>query len=417
MTDLSVNLFISYSHRDEGLRLQLDKHLASLKRQGVINAWHDRQLEAGMDWAREIDDNLIKADLVLLLVSPDFIFSNYCFEIEMERAIQQHETGRSIVIPIILEPCDWGGLPFSTYQAFPKDAKPITTWTNTNEAFLDVIRGIRGVAGRLFEQRKQKALDKQLARERYRKKVEEILSVEGEISIPGEDTLEELREQLELNVEEARELQNMALEPFKKYQENLQKYEKTFEKVLQREYPIGERTLEALKLRQRDLGIKREDAERIENQMISRRIFKTVEVSGEESPKISSQENNPPDTILDREKNIAIDRGGIPRPVETAIESLDRSIDRFPKEEKKGSSSPPENVNAIEPKFLACCQRVMTRAIGPVARFLLEDTLARHPGIDLDRLVDLLSQEIQDYPNTQNFTVQLLEAIEQETSS
>src|SRR5689334_10065080 len=107
MEDKSVKLFISYSHRDEELKQQLDKHLASLKRQKVIEAWHDRKIEAGMEWAKQIDNNLNKADIILLLISPDFIFSNYCSEIEMEQAIKRHEAGEAIVVPIIIEPCDW----------------------------------------------------------------------------------------------------------------------------------------------------------------------------------------------------------------------------------------------------------------------------------------------------------------------
>ena len=194
----SVKLFISYSHRDEELRQQLDKHLASLKRQKVIEAWHDRKIEAGMEWAQKIDDNLNKADIILLLISPDFICSNYCSEIEMRQAVKRHEAGEAIVVPIILEPCDWKWLSFSKYQAFPKNAKPITTWTNVNEAFLDVIQGIRTVSERLFEQRQQKLKEKQVAQERYLRKVEEILSFDGEMSIPGQDTLDELREELRL---------------------------------------------------------------------------------------------------------------------------------------------------------------------------------------------------------------------------
>ncbi len=198
MVGKSVELFISYSHRDEELRQQLDKHLASLKRQKVIEAWHDRKIEAGMEWAKQIDDNLNKADIILLLISPDFILSNYCFEIEMEQAIKRHESGEAILVPIILEPCDWTWLPFSKYQAFPKNAKPITTWTNTNEALLDVVQGIRTVVERLFEQRQQELKDKETAQNRYLKKVEEILSFDGEISIPGQDTLDEIREELRL---------------------------------------------------------------------------------------------------------------------------------------------------------------------------------------------------------------------------
>lgn len=269
MESTSVKLFISYSHRDETLKQQLDKHLASLKRQKVIESWHDRKLEAGMQWANQIDENLDQADIILLLISPDFIYSNYCSDVEMEQAIQQHDAREAIIVPIILEPCDWKWLPVSKYQAFPKDAKPITTWTNQNEAFLDVIQGIRTVAERLFEQRQQKFKEKESAQDQYLKKVQEILSSNGEISLPAQDTLDELREDLKLTYEEAEQLQNRAFEPYKKYKENLQKYEKTFLKVIQKEYPISDKTQADLKLRQRDLGIKHEDAEQIEQRILA----------------------------------------------------------------------------------------------------------------------------------------------------
>ena len=156
MSEESVKLFISYSHEDEKLRRQLDKHLAPLKGQNIIEAWHDREIVAGDDWANKIDENLNKADIILLLVSPDFIDSKYCFEIELQQAVQRHKNGEAIVVPVILEPCDWSWLSFAQFQAFPKEGKAITTWENQNEAFLNVAQGIRKVAQDLFAQRQQK---------------------------------------------------------------------------------------------------------------------------------------------------------------------------------------------------------------------------------------------------------------------
>lgn len=130
MPEESVKLFISYSHRDEVLRRQLDKHLAPLQRQRVITAWNDREIKAGMNWANQIDDNLNKADVILLLISPDFVASDYCSNIELEQAMKRHHAGNAIIVPVVLEPCDWAWLPFGKFQAFPRDAKAITTWTN-----------------------------------------------------------------------------------------------------------------------------------------------------------------------------------------------------------------------------------------------------------------------------------------------
>lgn len=141
-----VEVFISYSHADEALCLDLIKHLSNLKRQGVISAWYDRQIEAGAEWSGEIEDHLNSADLILLLVSSDFIASDYCYGIEVRRALERHEAREARVIPIILRPCDWKDAPFSKLQALPTNAKPITKWDDRDEALLSVTQGIRKVA-------------------------------------------------------------------------------------------------------------------------------------------------------------------------------------------------------------------------------------------------------------------------------
>ena len=141
-----VEVFFSYSHRDEKLRDKLAPHLSMLQREGVISAWHDRKIGAGTEWAKAIDDNLNAAGIILLLISADFLASDYCYDIEMQRAIARHEAGAARVIPIILKPVDWSSAPFSKLQAFPKDAKPVTTWSNRDAAFVDIAKGIRGAA-------------------------------------------------------------------------------------------------------------------------------------------------------------------------------------------------------------------------------------------------------------------------------
>src|SRR5436305_14218404 len=100
----AVNVFISYAHEDELLRQQLDTHLSLLRRQELISDWHDRQILAGDDWRRDIDQHLETASIILLLISPDFLASDYCYEIEMQRALERHKLGEARVIPIILRP-------------------------------------------------------------------------------------------------------------------------------------------------------------------------------------------------------------------------------------------------------------------------------------------------------------------------
>lgn len=142
-------VFFSYSHADEDLRDQLEKQLAMLKRQGVIETWHDRRIGAGQELGQVIDDHINTDDIILLLVSPDFIASDYCYDIEMKRAMERHDTGEAIVIPVILRACDWHGAPFGKLLATPRDGKPVTQWPDRDEAFLQVARSVRDAAGRL----------------------------------------------------------------------------------------------------------------------------------------------------------------------------------------------------------------------------------------------------------------------------
>ncbi|MBC1236271.1 toll/interleukin-1 receptor domain-containing protein [Nostoc sp. 2RC] len=140
-----VKVFFSYSHKDEALRDELATHLAILKRQKIIEAWHDREISAGTEWANAIDENLEIADIILLLVSANFLASNYCYDIEMKRAMERHETREARVVPIILKPTDWNDAPFGKLEALPKNAKPVTTWQDQDEAFFNVVKGIRRV--------------------------------------------------------------------------------------------------------------------------------------------------------------------------------------------------------------------------------------------------------------------------------
>lgn len=141
-----TELFFSYSHRDEDLRNELETHLSALQRQGLISAWHDRRIEAGKNINTEISDGLERSGIILLLVSPYFINSDYCYGIEMKRAMEKHIAGSARVIPVILHPCDWHDLPIGKLNAVPKDGRPISKFPNLHDAFLDVTLAIKAVA-------------------------------------------------------------------------------------------------------------------------------------------------------------------------------------------------------------------------------------------------------------------------------
>ena len=137
-----TEVFFSYSHKDEQLRDELAKHLSILKRQGIITAWHDREISAGRKWAGEIDAHLNTAHVILLLISPDFLASDYCYDIELTRAMERHAAREARVIPVILREVDWKGAPIGKLQALPKNERPVTSWENRDQAFADVARGI-----------------------------------------------------------------------------------------------------------------------------------------------------------------------------------------------------------------------------------------------------------------------------------
>jgi len=144
-----LDVFYSYSHKDEEHREKLEAHLSQLKREGEISGWHDRKITGGSEWKGQIDDNLDRANIILLLISADFIASDYCIDIELKSAMEKHNRGAARVIPVILRACDWESSCFGKLQALPKDAMPVTSWPNVDEAFTDIAKGIRKVVAEL----------------------------------------------------------------------------------------------------------------------------------------------------------------------------------------------------------------------------------------------------------------------------
>jgi formylglycine-generating enzyme required for sulfatase activity len=181
MTEQPIAVFFSYSREDKPLRDKLEKHLISLKRQGVINLWHDREIVAGFEWEEEIDRHLKTADIILLLISPDFVASQYCYENELKKAIARHDAREAYVVPILLRPtAGWKNLPFAKLQLYPSGGVPITEWTNQDRAFVDVAEGIHELVEQLLAKRTQKQQEQErqeqerLKREREQRRLAEV---------------------------------------------------------------------------------------------------------------------------------------------------------------------------------------------------------------------------------------------------
>jgi internalin A len=142
MANSPLKVFYSYAHKDEQLRNEMETHLKILEHQGLISPWHDRMIRPSDDWAGEIDVNLKIADIILLLVSADFIASKYCYSVEMKLALERHEAGEARVIPVIIRDVNWKGAPFAKLQSLPKDGKAVNTWQDRDTAWRDVSEGI-----------------------------------------------------------------------------------------------------------------------------------------------------------------------------------------------------------------------------------------------------------------------------------
>ncbi len=390
MAGESVELFISYSHKDEALRDELETHLAILKRQGAIETWHDRKIGAGTEWANQIDDNLKKADIILLLISSYFLASDYCYDIELKLAMERHEAGEALVVPIILRPVDWSGAPFGKLQAFPKDAKAITTWTNQHEAFMNVAQGIRTAVERLLEQRGQKF---QL---RYRKEVERFAS-RGEISRIGRMALDELRKRLGVSSEEANAIEEEVLQTYREYQQNLQLYEQALVELIEQDRSLEDVARIELKQLRQVFDLTDEDVAPIEARLASPKAepVKQLEQQLEKlpnrleiAPKPQPQAKTPQQSTEDQERFVS-------QPVDMGVVAPE---------------PPPEaeTPTALDPEFLERCRQELALCIGPVASLIIKKTLEQYPQIVPQQMVEALAAKIPNPQEAKEFKEHLL---------
>jgi hypothetical protein len=140
--DRPIEIFFSYAHEDEALMDVVRLQLVVRERLGEIVKWHDRMIPAGDDWRTQIDQRIERAHVILLFMSPDFLASRYCYEVEGEVALRRHREGTARVIPVVLRACDWTVTPFGELQGLPEDGVPMTQWPDRDQASLDVARGI-----------------------------------------------------------------------------------------------------------------------------------------------------------------------------------------------------------------------------------------------------------------------------------
>lgn len=142
-----VRVFVSYSHKDDGLRSKFAEQLQILVNLGVIRPWYDRMIEVGKEWERQILRQLSSSHIILLLVSPSLCASEYAYGVEVQRAMALHRRGKARVLPIVLRPTPLlEHLPFGKLQLLPTDGRPVTRWGNRDEAFASIAKSLFDVA-------------------------------------------------------------------------------------------------------------------------------------------------------------------------------------------------------------------------------------------------------------------------------
>ena len=199
-----VSLFISYARKDQALMRELENHLEPLKLSRLVDSWHDGCIAPGEEWEPQIKQNLESADIILLLISVDFIRSGYCYDIELQKAIERHQAGSACVIPIILRSCLWQQVPVSgmclgDLQALPHNAKPISQWLDRDDAFTNIAQGLYETLQKL---RQQQAASYAQDLQTYAQKFARAVEADYPLSQAVIDDLSVLQQQLNLQAED-----------------------------------------------------------------------------------------------------------------------------------------------------------------------------------------------------------------------
>ncbi|HEY7415977.1 MAG TPA: toll/interleukin-1 receptor domain-containing protein, partial [Ktedonobacteraceae bacterium] len=143
MAATSNEIFCSYAHEDRAFIEDFRKHLRLMEREDLISTWYDASISPGQPWRSEVEQHLQSANLILLLISPDFLNSDFCMDVELPLALERSQRKEALVIPIILRPVDWEDASFAHLQALPQNGKPISTWQDQDAAFKQVAEAIK----------------------------------------------------------------------------------------------------------------------------------------------------------------------------------------------------------------------------------------------------------------------------------
>lgn len=190
-----VKIFISYTQADESYKNELTIQLKLLKMQKLVEAWSDQEILPGQEWDAEIKEQLDEAEVILFLVSTDFLVSDYVNDVEIKKALERYDKGEVIIIPIVVRPTQFSGFEISKFQALPAKAKPISQWDDKDNAWLDVSNGIKKVIQSI--QKKNNTKEEKLPAENNI-----IHSTSNHASVSGKNntTIQDLNVQGDVNI-------------------------------------------------------------------------------------------------------------------------------------------------------------------------------------------------------------------------
>lgn len=269
-----IKVFLSYSHKDDELKKEFCDHLAVLQNNQLIAAWQDRNIDAGLEWADAIHQNLEQAEIILLLVSSAFMASRYCYSIEMQQALKRHKTGAATVIPVIIRDSSWTTSPLGQLQAVPRDNRAVATWGDQfarDTAWRQVTEEITKVAQGMIDRRQSEsmAVQKANAIQAFRAKAESFYK-DGVIS-PGERALLNLeRNRLGLETE-AEAILEAVKTAYQQHKDNLEQYRQTLIAEWAGQDELRAEQWELLQQLQTALGISDPEVEQIKQKVLTDR--------------------------------------------------------------------------------------------------------------------------------------------------
>ncbi len=282
-----IEVFISYSHQDDELRQEFIKQLSSLTRQKLIKTWDDRAIDAGAEWAQEIAQNLERAEIILLLVSANFMSSDYCYGTELTRALERHQAQTVQVIPIIIRACDWQESPLGQLQAIQSVASSRNQY-DRDHSWVEVITEVRKVAKQIRDRKILAAQQQAKLHQTFRDKALAIYQdyyQDGALSAAAKSLLKKTWKDLGLDEASAQKI----LQQVEERQEHLAEYRSAFVADLSAQGTLTPAQRQSLGELQDAFGLGDAEIKQIEEQVLADRQPSLEDNRSPEIPTVDAQ--------------------------------------------------------------------------------------------------------------------------------